>query len=231
MSKLILKYFLVVCFCILLVKPAMADEFGRSLFYRFSYNVQIITLGVNYYWKANNVMPSSILELRDEGLLPLNLINPVNEQPLNLNPGFPGSGEVTIEKLDDQIVQVTSAVPGGDIMQANLDSSLYTITDNELDEANRKMVLYLNWAYVSFQKFYNEKGFVPGSIDDLINAGYWPFEGQLNPVTGMPLQFYSTEPGDLNYTFGYKAQVVVHNRDGSVAAISVSPETGDYFAD
>ena len=229
MVKYIIKLIFVSCVCTLIIQSAAANESNFSAFYRTSYNLRIISGGVNYYWKANHTMPSSIIELRDAGLLPTNMMNPVTDQALNLDPDYPEPGEFKFELINDQTIEITYVTPDGISSTATLDTSYYS--DDHFNDANRRMSMYLGWVYSSFHTFYNEKGFVPGSIDDLINSGYWPFEGQLNPVTGMPLQFYSTELGDLNFTFGYKAQAGAYFSNGKVSVMSVSPETGIYYGD
>lgn len=207
------------------LQSASGTQIDLSKWNRAFYNLAISSAGISEYWKITGSMPDSFGQIYGLGLLPTNLVNPFSNQPLRLDPANPGPGEFRMDRINDNEATITISLPEGKVQTQRIDSSKFSRNAIQRSDVDRRIFLYIAWAHVSLHRYFADKGVVPQSVDDLRNAGYWPFDGQLNPVSGQPLKFFSKEPGDLNFKFGYRAQACAYFTDGTFSCVSVDPES------
>ena len=167
---------------------------------RISYNLQMVTAGIDFFCKENSRLPMSASELMDSGFIPAGLENAVTGLPIMLDATPVEPGGLTVTCFDSSSMIVSIGHRDGSVKDFDIDSSIYSSLD-WLEKPDRTMVLYTEWAEIALQKYLMEYGEVPSSVDDLIDARYWPFEGQLNPFTGDPLNLYGDSDGDLSWEF------------------------------
>jgi hypothetical protein len=172
----------------------------RSIYLRFQYEQAIITCGIDQYWKQTGRMPKSISDLLDLNLIPLNIVNPVTGKSIIVEGDTMGPGDIIISGGTEQTVELSIFMPVVDVQATRtITSDIYKADEN--DPADMRVHLYWYWLNESIRSYAEEYKKLPQSVDDLAIAGYWPFDGQLNSVSGDLLSYQSTKPGDFFLVF------------------------------
>jgi len=196
----------------------------RSLTDQIGYNLQMTSLAVDFYWKDNGRLPSSTDELVESGFIPDGLTNPVTGDLLDLSAAEIEPGGIRLSCIGDSSAILAFVMANGAENEISLDSSFYT--ELAVDIRNIRMALYMQWADIALKQYMKEFDEIPAGIDALMENGYWPYEGCKNPFTGEPLEFTSSENGDMSWEFTDQfVRVVAYFIDGTPGLIQVPSET------
>jgi hypothetical protein len=200
--------------------PAPLDPFGprygwdptgdmtpqdRSAYLHFQYNKAFISSAACWYWILTGNMPESIADLYDESLIPSNIVNPVTGGSILVDQENMGPGDIVLisaSLTDDsrQLAEYAIMEPPTNIKRTTPITRSITFSEQPSPE-DMRVQLHQEWMQESLVSYSEEYRRLPTGIDEMRDAGYWPFDGVLNPVTGEPISANSDKPGDFYMVF------------------------------
>lgn len=192
--------FLLVTLATIAVLPPARAQLDDATRYRRAYNSNLITQGMSLYYKHHQRLPQSLSHLIETNWVPPNLVNPCTGEIITGDSPDSSPGGYLVEQIGTQGLRITCFREGRPtVIEYDLEDLGAGMERLTLEEARTN--LWMSWAFRCLQAYHNTTGELPGSIDDLIDAGFWPFEGLANMVTGKPMAFSSDNPGDMHWVF------------------------------
>jgi len=190
------------------MEPSASTVAGASSEYDFAelvergnYNLALVTEGVRQFYWVNGWIPDSLQDVVDAGFIPSNMVNPVTGERLNTNSRGENLCDVYYEPAEHFTgIIVTCLAPNGLYMDWDVEfvpygSTTYTGPDLVISHYYYR----IDCALECYWRLYKH---CPQSQQDLIDTGFWPFDGtELNPVSHGLLYFYGREAGDLRLEF------------------------------
>jgi hypothetical protein len=183
----------------ILTTPVRAQP-DDSVRHRQVYNLNVITLGMSLYYSHHGRLPQSLRDLMDGNWVPGNLANACTGETITGDSTDAEPGGYLIECLGNEGMRLTYFRDGRNtVLEYDLEELMIGPERLTLEEARTH--LWMSWAFRCLQAYEGITDELPESIDDLIEAGFWPFRGVTNMVTGKPMAFDSDNPGDMHWVF------------------------------
>ncbi len=147
---------------------------------RMNYNLGMISGAVNLYYCENGKMPDSVAELLQSGLIPSNLLNLLSGQPFSYYADDCMEGDLVITNAVSDYCGITHLGIGDQ-------PHTFEIYSADLPPCGHFGGDLVLWGYMmrvhnAFLSYWADMDDEPLSIDDLREAGYWPFDGLGNTL-------------------------------------------------
>ncbi|MCK4721289.1 hypothetical protein KAU08_11540 [bacterium] len=197
-----------------------ADSVSTSTGHAISFNLQLITAAASLYFYETGTAPGSVNDLYQAGWVPGNLINPMTGNPLDYNAVECGPGDIVITPVNSTYSTITIFGPDGELSTFDLNEEFCWVRPSyNLRGADLIIANYSNRIQTALIKYWVDYDDIPYSIEDMQLAGFWPFDGtEVNPLTNEPLDFFSSDDGNLDFRFDPDEVVcTIHYENGRIA--------------
>jgi hypothetical protein len=214
-------FFLALPLVLLISTPVFAGPYSKAQLETLNFNLRVVMTGVDFYYSDTGTMPGSVGDLLQAGWIPANLRNPITDGSFDYYATDVSGGEIILIRNDNNhsVIRCLSpmdTVSGFQINGADIDGRMPFGPDLQMDA-------YQTWLQYSLFWYWNMYHEIPTSIEDMQNAGIWPFNGsEINPYTNGNLVIGGENPGDIFFaTNGTEIKFTIYYSDDVIGCANL----------